>query len=103
VLLLTSASVLAQENSLDAQAARLARLHRPWLTAQHLLTIEQYEASVNYWARQYSELVTLEKRATSHDGLPVYLLKITDSTIPDEDKQVALVTALHGGPERTGQ
>jgi hypothetical protein len=33
----------------------------------------------------------------------VYLVKITDPAMPSEDKQVALVTALHGGrSERSG-
>src|SRR5204862_290503 len=44
----------------------------------------------------------LESRGLSGQSLPVYLLKITDSTVPAKDKQVCLVTTLHSGPERTG-
>jgi hypothetical protein len=82
--------------------ARLARMPRPWTKPIHRLTIEEYEATLNYWVDQYPSSVTLQRRGQSHDGLPVYLLRLTDSAVPDADKQVVMVSALHGGPERSG-
>lgn len=82
--------------------ANLARVPRPWVKKMHQLTFAEYEATLKYWAARYPGLVTLERRGESHDGMGVYLLKITDVTVSDEDKQVCLVTALHGGAERSG-
>lgn len=82
--------------------ARLARLPRPWAAPIPRLSLAEYEATLNYWARQYPDRLTLQKRGTSQDGLPVYLVKISDAGVPDADKQVALVSALHAGPERSG-
>ncbi len=75
---------------------------KPWTEMVHRLTLEEYEATLKYWADKYPSLVTLQKRGDSLEGMPVYLLKITDSSVPDTDKQVVVVSALHGGPERTG-
>jgi len=82
--------------------ANLARVPRPWEKAMHQLTFAQYEATLRHWAAKHPGLVTLQRRGESHDGMGVYLLKVTDSSVADDDKQVCLVTALHGGPERSG-
>ena len=34
--------------------------------------------------------------------MPEDLVKITDRTVSDADKQIGLITTLHCGPERTG-
>lgn len=62
----------------------------------------EYEGTLRHWKKQHSEWVTLESRGISGRNLSVYLLKITDSSVPDTDKQICLVTTLHCGPERTG-
>lgn len=82
--------------------SRLDELPQPWKEPIHRISFEEYDATLKYWARQHPGLFTFEKRGESHDGQPVYLVKITDSAVPSEDKQVALVSALHGGPERSG-
>ncbi len=71
-------------------------------TPQHRLTMAEYEGTLRFWKKQHPKWVTLESRGTSGQNMPVYLLKITDSTVTDTDKQVCLITALHSGPERTG-
>jgi hypothetical protein len=81
---------------------KLSELPQPWVEPIHRITFDEYDATLKHWARQHPGLFTLEKRGESHDGQPVYLVKITDASVPDEDKQVALVSALHGGPERSG-
>lgn len=68
----------------------------------HRLTMAEYEGTLRFWKKQHPQWVTLQSRGLSGQNLPVYLLKITDRTVPDTDKQVCLVTALHSGPERTG-
>lgn len=86
----------------EKPASRLDELPQPWKEPIHRISFEEYDATLKYWARQHPGLFTLEKRGESHDGQPVYLVEITDSAVPSEDKQVALVSALHGGPERSG-
>jgi len=68
----------------------------------HRLTSEEYAGTLQHWRKTHPDLVTLETRGLSGQNLPVYLLKITDSAVPDTDKQVCLVTTLHCGPERSG-
>ncbi|MES2736663.1 MAG: alpha/beta hydrolase fold domain-containing protein [Verrucomicrobiota bacterium] len=68
----------------------------------HRLTMGEYEGTLRFWKKQHPGWVTLESRGMSGQNLPVYLLRITDSTVSDVDKQVCLITALHSGPERTG-
>lgn len=62
----------------------------------------EYEGTLRFWKKQYPKWVTLQSRGISGQNMPVYLLKITDSSVPDTDKQVCLITTLHCGPERTG-
>ncbi len=81
---------------------RLSRMPRPWTHKVHRITLKEYEATLKYWADKYPKRLTTERVGVSAEGLRIHLLKITDSTITDDDKQVCLVTSLHGGPERTG-
>ncbi len=82
--------------------SRLDELPQPWKEPIHRISFEEYDATLKYWAVQHPAIFSVEKRGESHDGQPVYLVKITDSNVPDTDKQVALISALHGGPERSG-
>lgn len=68
----------------------------------HRLTWEEYAATLNLWRKSHPRTATLESRGVSGQNMPVYLLKITDRSVKDADKQICLVTALHSGPERTG-
>lgn len=81
---------------------KLSQLPQPWVKPIHRISFQEYEATLKYWARQHPRMFSFEKRGESHEGQPIYLVKITDTSVPDEDKQVALVSALHGGPERSG-
>lgn len=101
-LLLPLCVVVCNAKSLPKTLDRLDELPLPWLRQIHRITFAEYEATLNYWAKSHPNIFAFQKRGESHDGQPVYLVKITDSAVPDEDKQVALVSALHGGPERSG-
>ena len=100
ILALLPLGCLAQ--TAEKPASRLDELTQPWKEPIHRISFEKYDATLKYWAQQHPGLFTLEKRGESQDEQPVYLVKITDSSVVDEDKQVALVSALHGGPERSG-
>ncbi len=91
---------LAQRS--HGQGSKLDELPRPWTQTIHRITPGEYDATLAYWAEQHPGLFAYEKRGESHGGRPVYLVKITDAAVPHEDKQVALISALHGGPERSG-
>ncbi|MDE2928629.1 MAG: M14 family zinc carboxypeptidase [Acidobacteriota bacterium] len=80
----------------------LAGLPQPWKQKMHRITLQEYEATLEYWSERHGKILQVERVAESAEKMPIFLLKITDSTVPDEDKQVCLVTALHGGPERSG-
>lgn len=63
---------------------------------------QEYEETLRYWAEKHPNLVTLQTRGTTLEKMPILLLRISDKSVPDADKQVCLVTSLHGGPERSG-
>jgi len=86
----------------DDPVARLARMPRPWTESVPRITVEQYEQTLQYWAEKFPGRLTVERVGVSGEKMPIFLLKITDPATPSADKQVALITSLHGGPERTG-
>lgn len=68
----------------------------------HRLTSEEYEMTLDFWAKKYQDRLTVETIGVTAEGTDIFLLKITDSNIDDDTKQVALITGLHSGPERSG-
>lgn len=68
----------------------------------HRLTREEYEATLTFWENKYGEILQVERIGESREGMGIFLLKITDPGAPAEKKQHSLITALHGGPERSG-
>ncbi|MEQ9410906.1 MAG: M14 family zinc carboxypeptidase [Fuerstiella sp.] len=68
----------------------------------HRITLEEYEATLKFWDRKHADVCQLERIGESAAGLGLYLLRVTDPEVNDDFKQVALVTSLHGGPERSG-
>ncbi len=93
----------AQSESADDVKARLEPIPKVWeQEPMHRLTREEYEATLEHWAEQHKDRLAVEKVGESVEKMGIFLLKVTDSTVADEDKQIALITALHGGPERSG-
>ncbi len=68
----------------------------------HRLTSQEYNLTLDYWAGKYPDIFKVEKIGKSEGQEDISLLKITDPAVPDNKKQVILITSLHGGPERTG-
>lgn len=100
-LLLASCLTLEVSAQSD-QAAALARMPKPWLEKPNRFTFEEYDATLRYWAEKHADIFTLTKRGESGDHYPLYLIDLTDKSVPDVDKQRILITGLHTGPERTG-
>lgn len=91
----------AQDDAAHVRA-KLAGLPQPWKEPVHRITLKEYEATLAYWAEQHPDILTVERIGVSQDGIPISLLTVTDRDADPADKQVCLITALHGGPERSG-
>jgi zinc carboxypeptidase len=102
VVLWTGSATAAESSGAAEVRERLASMARPWTERAHRITQEEYEGTLKYWAETHPSTATLEQIDTSVRGMGIFLLKITDAAVPDEDKQVCLCTSLHGGPERSG-
>ena len=99
LVLLPTASSAQDTPSLKT---KLAALPQPWTEKLHRLTAEEYEATLKHWRTKHPRLLKLETPARTREGAGIHLLKITAPETRDADKQIALITALHGGPERSG-
>lgn len=82
--------------------ARLAKTPQPWKERAHRLTIEEYEETLRYWAEKHPGILTVQRVGESNEGEGIFLMKVTDGSVADTDKQVCLIPSLHGGPERSG-
>ncbi|MBN1346007.1 MAG: hypothetical protein JXQ73_25190 [Phycisphaerae bacterium] len=68
----------------------------------HRVTRLEYEQTLRFWSQKHSDRLVVEEVGKSAEGMPIFLLSITDRSVPDNDKQVCLISSLHGGPERSG-
>ncbi len=84
------------------RAAGLADMEQSWKRPAPRFTLENYIGTLYYLQDAHPQLVRIEKRGESPNGLPVYLMVLTDKRVPDDDKHVILLTGLHCGAERTG-
>lgn len=98
-LLFTTSTAIGQDPDL---AALLNEMPQPWQQKIHRITQAEYDATLRYWAEKHPKILTVEEVGKSGEDQPIHLLRITDTSVPEADKQVCLVTSLHGGPERTG-
>ncbi|MCA9042183.1 MAG: hypothetical protein KDA65_17655 [Planctomycetaceae bacterium] len=95
-------SLFAQDEEGALLAQKLKQVPAYWEEKVEFFTQEEYEKTLQYWAETYPRFCQLERRGVANDGFRLFMLRITDSQVSDEDKQICLITALHGGPERTG-
>lgn len=65
-------------------------------------SFEQVEARLMAWQRRHPKRLRLEVAGQSAQGRPIYLAQLTDPSVPDDDKERVLLTALHSGIERSG-
>ena len=102
VLFTAAAPVLAQDDTKDQVRRKLAGLDRPWEEKVHRITREEYEETLRFWGERHDGILKVEQVGASLEEVPIYLMVVTDRTVPDDDKSVCLITSLHGGPERSG-
>lgn len=100
LLLLNLPLLEAQETETLQQ--KLARLPQPWQKKLHRLTLKEYTETLKYWEQTHPDLVHVDRIGVTLEGIPLPMLKITDPKTDLQQKQICLVTALHGGPERSG-
>lgn len=60
---------------------------------------EEIERGLNRWAEQHPEALRVEVVGRTAEDRPMLLCRVTNHTVSDEDKQVALLTACHAGGE----
>ena len=86
----------------DDLRAKLQTLPQPWKEKVHRLTQQEYEQTLKFWSERHPKILSVERVGASVQGLGIHLLTITDKSVHDGDKQIALIPCLHGGPERSG-
>ena len=62
-------------------------------------TPKELEAGFADWAKRYPQSFRVEVRGKSVKGRPILMCRITDYGVPDEDKQVAMLTSCHVAKE----
>lgn len=62
-------------------------------------SIAQMRRGLEGWQARFPDRLTLTVPTRSQNGLDVLLARVTDAGIPDEDKQVVLLTCTHAGRE----
>ena len=65
-------------------------------------SLDEMKQGLESWARLYPDRMKVETVGQSAGGHPMLLAIVTDQSVPDEDKQVVLLTVTHAGDELTG-
>jgi hypothetical protein len=94
-------TVAAAAGAEDAASA-LARAPQPWKQPVAWPRFAEIAATLRFWAEKHPDRFALEVRGKTREGEPIFLARITDRSVRDDGKQVALITATHSGAERTG-
>ncbi len=100
---LAAASITFLLLSCFLEAQDLSRVPRIWEEpAPHRLTEKEYEATLEFWDSKYGPMLEVERSGENTNGQGVYTIIVTDPESPADEKQHSLITAMHGGPERSG-
>ena len=89
-------------SSLGENSKEREYLSCPWKIKIVRPTLEEYIETMDYWSEKYPQAFSFEKLGENTEKQPIFLAKLSDRTIPDSNKYVILVTALHSGAERSG-
>ena len=79
-----------------------AQQSRPWDERIHRITQAEFDATLEYWAEKHPDILKVGILGKTAGGADIPLLLLTDPTVDFDEKQCCFITALHGGPERTG-
>lgn len=81
----------------------LSKVPRSWEEPPpHRLSRGEYKATLEYWDKRFGDMLTVERSGESLGGEGIFTIRITDPEISSKEKQHSLITAMHGGPERSG-
>jgi len=72
---------------------------KPPLTVLEHPTPKELEQGFQRWAEEYPRHFRYEKRGVTPEGRPILMGRITDSDVPADDKQIALLTSCHVAKE----
>ena len=64
-------------------------------------SFEEYAETLKYWDEKYACL-DVQERSRNTEGDPVFLVKITDKSVPDDAKNTILISSFDSGGEKTG-
>ncbi len=73
--------------------------HKPQYDWIEHPSVSEIEAGLRDWAQQRPGALAIEVPGRTAEGLPMLLCRITDADVPDDDKQIALITTCHAGGE----
>ena len=62
-------------------------------------SFKEYEAGLLAWQKRWPDHITVEERGRSLENHPIYMARVTDRTVSDDDKQALLLSAAHGAGE----
>ena len=68
------------------------------VVAQDLIahpSIGELEKGMHSWVKQHPKRIQIETIGTSGEGRPLLMAKVTDFDVPDDDKQVVLLSVTH--------
>ena len=71
----------------------------PKVPAMPYPSFEEYGAGLRAWQERWPQRMTLETPGHTLEGRPIYLARVTDRTVPDDDKQILLVNGNHSAGE----
>ena len=71
----------------------------PKVPAMPYPSFEEYGAGLRAWQERWPQRMTLETPGHTLEGRPIYLARVTDRTVPDDDKQIFLVNGNHSAGE----
>ncbi len=63
---------------------------------------EELQPRLEQWQRQYPDLINVRVVGTTAQGRPLFVVRLTDTTVPDEVKEHIVITDTHSGSERSG-
>ena len=64
-------------------------------------SFETLRGVLSAWQNTYASVMRTDIVGLSGQGRPVYAVELTDHSVPDEDKEHVLLSALHAGVERS--
>lgn len=62
-------------------------------------SFEEYQNGLKRWQQRWPERISVDERGRSLEGRPILMARVSDHTVPDDNKQILLLSASHGEGE----